>query len=97
MLYRLIPAVVATANGIAVAIGFYVGRVDVYPVRLLMVQVAVVLATLLLAPLNRAVLGVGFILTVLCIVSMFSAMIWYIPTLAAAVWRVQTAQKYDSR
>jgi hypothetical protein len=35
MLYRLIPAVVATANGIAVAIGFYVGRVDVYPVRFL--------------------------------------------------------------
>jgi len=68
MLYRLIPAVVATANGIAVAVGFYVGRVDVYPVRLLMVQVVVVLVTLLLASRNPIVLRVGFILTVLCIV-----------------------------
>ncbi len=90
MLRRFIPALVAMVNGIAVAIGFYIGRADVYPVRLLGMQVIVVLVTLSLASRNRKVVGVGFILTIFCLLCLFSAMIWYPPTLLAAIWRIAT-------
>jgi len=84
---------VAAANGIAVAIGFFVGRVDQYPIRLLAVQIFIVLVALLMASTKLSVRRAGFILTILGIFLTFSGMVLYIPTLAVAVWRTTSASQ----
>lgn len=85
--YRFLPAVVAAANGIAVAIGFILGRVDHYPEKLLLVQIAIVLAAFVMASEKRSVKTTGFVLTVLAIFLTFSGMVFYFPTLGVALWR----------
>jgi hypothetical protein len=87
MLLRFLPALVAAANGIAVAIGFVLGRVDQYPIRLLAVQIFIVLVALLMASNKLSLRRAGLILTIVGIVCTFSGMVLYIPTIAVAVWR----------
>jgi hypothetical protein len=89
-LYRFIPAVVAAANGIAVAGTVYFNQPGDYPGKLLFVQVAIVFAALLIGSGRPWVRGAGFLLTIVGIFLTFSAMFLYVPTFVAAVWRMAT-------
>src|SRR5260370_32425244 len=86
-LYRFVPAAVAVVNGIAVAISVSLNQPGNYPIKLLAVQIAVVLAALVVCSRSRVIQGVGLLLTILTIFLTFSVMFLYIPTLIAGVWR----------
>jgi len=85
-------AAVAAVNGIAVAIIVALNQPGNYPIKLLAVQIAVVLAALVLASRSRVIQGVGLLLTGLSVFLTFSAMFLYIPTLIAGLWRWASEQ-----
>jgi hypothetical protein len=82
-----VPAIVAVANGILVAMAVMHQTLP-YPTRLLWAQIAIVLVSLLLASRNRWVRLVGFLLVIVTVVATFSAIFLYAPTFIAAIWRL---------
>lgn len=83
---RYLPAAVAAANNLVVAVIVWNNQPGHYPTRLLAVQIAIVVACLLLASRNLWVRSIGFALTLVGIVLSFSAMFLYAPTFVAALW-----------
>jgi hypothetical protein len=77
---------VAVANGLVVAVTVFRNQPGKYPGKFLAVQIAIVIAALILAAKNHWLRGLGFFLLLAIIVLSFSAMLLYIPTFVAAVW-----------
>ena len=82
---RYIPAMVAAANGIAVAAVVRFNQPN-YPGQLLLMQVLIVLAALLVASRNRFVEAAGLLATIVSIFLTFSGMFLYTPTFIAVIW-----------
>ena len=83
---------VAAANGTAVAITVYYNQPHDYLTQLLIVQLIIVL----MASTWRLLRGIAVQLTIVAIFCTFSAMVLYLPTFIAVVWRMASSARRSS-
>src|SRR5205807_3652612 len=80
-----LPAIVAAAKGLLVAVTVYTNQPGRYPMRLLAIQLFIVGAALLFVFQNRWIQLAAFLLLFVGIILSFSVMFLYLPTFLMGV------------